>query len=79
MSLKGGKPSALFGLEFGDTVGSAKSGITTAHAECTPKTNSEDSFNLNNLKALKNIVVLKSKQGNSQSVVRLANQYMTRS
>jgi hypothetical protein len=79
VNVKGGKPSVLFGLEFGDTVGSAKSGITTAHAECTPKTNSEDSFNLNNLNALKNIVVLKSKQGNSQSIVRLANQYMTRS
>jgi len=78
VNVKGGKPSVLFGLEFGDTVGSAKSGITTAHAECTPKTNSEDS-NLNNLNALKNIVVLKSKLGNSQSIVRLANQYMTRS
>jgi len=69
----------LFGLEFCDTVGSAKSGVTTAHAECTPKTNSEDSFNMNNLNALKNIVVLKSKQANSSSVVRLANHYMTRS
>ena len=59
---KGGMPSVLFGLEaFTDTVGSAKSGITTSHAQYTPKTNSEDSVNLNNLNALKNVVVLKSK------------------
>jgi len=50
--------------------------------ECTPKTNS-DALHLNNLNSLKNIVILETKQRDyattNKSVVRLSDQYMTRS